>query len=283
MKSVSLGRYIPGTSFVHKLDPRTKIIGLILLMITIFIPTITWELYLGITVIILALLKIVGISFKSQLKLLSKMWIMIVFLLIINYFMYQSSPRILFQYGIIKITDMMFIQTGEIFLRLFLMISASSILTASTKPLDLTFGFEYLLYPLNFIKISSHEIAMIITIALRFIPVVMDEANKIIKAQACRGVDLENGTIIVKIRGMVALIVPLFVMAIDHSIQLGDSMEARGYDPTAKRTRYRQFHFRLADLISIIFLVGLLVATIILRNYNYDFYGKLWELWQPTN
>ena len=138
------------------------------------------------------------------------------------------------------------------------MISVTTVLTATTKPLELTYGLEYFMSPLKVIKFPAHEIAMTISIALRFIPTILEETQKIMKAQASRGVDLQEGKLKEKIGAIISLIIPLFISAFQRSEELANAMEARGYNPSAKRTRYRQLKFKGIDLTSII------VSTLVL-------------------
>lgn len=255
MNSFAMGRYIPYHSFLHKMDPRAKIFSLIVLMVAVFMPFVSWQMVAAMAGI--AFLLITGLllaSHMSILQLLSSLkslWLMIIFLLII----YILTPRsnhslpvafVMWNYTVYWDS---FAEAGRILIRLMLMIELSLILTATTKPLDLTFALEWYLTPLKWIGFPSHVVAMTITLALRFIPTILEDVNRIMKAQSSRGVDFEHGKLSAKFRAVISLIVPLFVSSFIRSDELANAMECRGYDPKAKRTRYRQLHFSWLDLL----------------------------------
>lgn len=261
MNNIALGRYIPGNSFVHQLDPRIKIISLFLLLVAIFLPAG----FIGYGVLFIffwLLIANAGITMRYLLKSMKPMLFMIVFLSIINVFMLRTGTVIVDFYGF-KIYDQAILTTVYIIIRLFLMIMATTILTATTKPLDLTLGIEDLLVPLKVFHVPAHEIAMMISIALRFIPTLIDEANRIMKAQASRGVDFNQGKLKEKVTGVLSLIIPLFVSSFQRAEELADAMEARGYSPGKTRTRYKQLHVRTTDwlalIITVMFVAGMAV------------------------
>lgn len=261
MNNIALGRYLPLDSCIHRLDPRTKIIALILMMVAIFLPA-GWIGYalLGCAVLCLTVLAKLKLNFLW--RSMKPMMFMLVFLLIINLFMLQNGT-ILFEIGSFPIYSDAVFQTLYITVRLMLMIILTTVLTATTKPLDLTLGIEHLLSPFKVIHLPAHEIAMMISIALRFIPTLIEETQRIMKAQASRGVDMEEGKLKEKIMSILSLIVPLFVSAFQHADDLANAMEARGYVPDRTRTRYKQLHMHIGDYVifAICFLIlgGLLV------------------------
>ena len=201
-----------------------------------------------------------------------------IFLLIINIFTFRNSEEgnILFMIGNFAIKDAALYQTLYIFIRLVLMIALTSVLTASTRPLDLTYAIEWYMSPLKVIRFPVHEIAMTLSIALRFIPTLLDETGRIMRAQESRGVDFKGGKVKEKLRGVVALIVPLFVSALQRSDELANAMIARGYDPQAKRTRYRILRFTWRDLIVLLLAVSFLTLVILLRVYHIDLANMLY-------
>mgnify|MGYP003835279409 CR=1 FL=1 len=190
------------------------------------------------------------------------MLFMMIFLLIINTFVVKTGA-LWINFGFIKIYEGAILQTLYIFIRLVIMISITTILTVSTKPMDLTMAIEDLLGPLKVIKVPAHEIAMIISIALRFIPTLIDEANRIMKAQASRGVDFDEGSLKEKISSILALIIPLFASSFQRAEELADAMEARGYVPGEERTRYRVFKINSQDIMLLLISISLLVGFII--------------------
>ncbi len=265
MNNITLGRYVPHNSFIHRLDPRSKLLGMILLMTTIFIRftnvATNFIIYGVIAVIIFALMIIAKVSFKSFFKSLKSLWIMVIFLLIIN-LLIPNTGEFFMVFKTIKIYYNALYQTGYIFLRLILMLSLTTILTTTTRPMDLTYGLEWFISPLKIVRFPVHETAMTISLALRFIPTLLDETDRIMKAQASRGVDFVNGKIREKLRALVSLIVPLFISALQRSEELANAMEARGYNPSGKRTRYRIMSWRMRDTFSVLFLMALLAAVI---------------------
>lgn len=261
MNNIALGRYIPLNSPIHHLDPRTKIIGLIFMMIAIFIPA-GWYGYLliGAAVLLLTLLAKLKLTFLW--RSMKPMLFMLVFLLFINLLIVREG-EVWFTIGSFAIYSEAVFQTLYIVVRLMLMIVLTTVLTATTKPLELTLGIEDLLTPLKVIHVPAHEIAMMISIALRFIPTLIEETQRIMKAQASRGVDLEEGSLKEKVMAILSLIVPLFVSAFQHADDLANAMEARGYVPDQTRTRYKQLIMRGADYLTLgvsVLLVGGLVT-----------------------
>ena len=300
MNNMVLGRYSPYNSFLHKLDPRNKIVCLILLMvalffqfnipgtsITDFVMTFMIE---GILFFITLIAMIVAhVSFKSFFKSLRAMWFVILLLLIVNIFIVVSpssadwTSTMYYYYGEsfrIKISAWgwdypiywaSIFQSLKIVFRLIIMISLTMILTATTKPLDLTFAFEWFMTPLKVIKFPAHEIAMTLSIALRFIPTLIDETDRIMKAQASRGVDFKHGKLSSRIRAIVALIIPLFISAFQRSEELADAMEARGYNPRAKRTHYHKLTWSIFDTIILLFSSAILAAIIVIATLNFTY------------
>jgi len=262
MNNIALGRYIPGNSLIHLLDPRIKILCMLFLLIGIFIPCGFWG-YLVLGIVALLSLAISGLRISFILKALKPMMFMMGFLFIINLFVVKTG-NLIFEYSWITIYDGAIYQTLYIVIRLVLMIMITTILTATTKPLDLTLGIEDLLTPLTKIKVPAHEIAMMISIALRFIPTLIEETQRIMKAQASRGVDMQEGTLKEKITAVLSLIVPLFVSSFQRAEDLANAMEARGYVPDAHRTRYKQLKIEKRDYITLAVVLFVLTLLIIM-------------------
>lgn len=254
MTNIALGRYIPNNSWIHRLDPRIKIIGMILLMVAIFIPA-DFEGYGVLLVVTVNLVLLSKLKFGFIIKSLKPVMFMLLFLLVINIVLIRTGFVIVNVLGLRVYSDALY-QTLYIVTRLLLMIMVTTLLTATTKPLDLTLGIEDLLAPFKRFKVPAHEIAMMISIALRFIPTLIEEAQRIMKAQASRGVDLNEGKIKEKIIAILSLIVPLFVSSFQRAEELADAMEARGYSPSAPRTRYKQLKVNWQDWISLGVVLG---------------------------
>ncbi len=261
MGNVTLGRYIPLDSPIHKMDPRAKIGAMLLMLVAIFFPA-GWigyaVLFAACTVLILS----AKLSFRYVWKSLKPMMVMMCFLLIINILVVKTGT-VLFSIGSFAVYSDAVLQTAYIVVRLLLMIMVTTTLTATTKPLDMTLGIEDLLQPFGKIGVPYHEIAMLISIALRFIPDLIDETNRILKAQESRGVDMQEGKLKEKIMAILSLIVPLFVSAFQRAEDLANAMEARGYAPGEPRTRYKVLKMRGTDWLLLGFAAGLLVLMIV--------------------
>lgn len=266
MSNIALGRYIPYDSIIHKIDPRIKIIAMFFMLVAVFVNAgFIGYAYLAAILLLAILLSKVKISFI--LKSMRPMMFMMVFLMVINIFIVKTG-YVLVAFGSFKVYSDAIFQSLYIVVRLILMITVTTILTATTKPLDLTLGIEDLLGPLKRFKVPAHEIAMMISIALRFIPTLIEETNRIMKAQASRGVDLKEGKLKEKIMGILSLIVPLFVSSFQRAEELADAMEARGYYPGKQRTRYKQLKIVTRDWIFLILcglaMSGSIVLSIVL-------------------
>ncbi|MDO5330510.1 MAG: energy-coupling factor transporter transmembrane component T [Bacillota bacterium] len=287
----TLGKYVPYQSPIHKLDPRIKLLGVILLMVCVFLSfnglnaegasvtnfSMTFTMDGLMLIICLILLAMTRTSPLDVLKSLKSLWIMIVFLLLI-YSIMPSSNAVLplaFKIGSWEVYWDSFAQAGKILLRLIMMIMLTMVLTSSTKPLDLTYAIEWYLTPLKLIHFPAHEIAMTISIALRFIPTLLEDSERIMKAQESRGASFSSGGVFKKIGALISLIIPLFVSAFNRSEELADAMECRGYDPRGKRTRYRKLSFSWIDAVAFV-LVGCLFAFFIYTSVTgLNFYSLM--------
>lgn len=264
MNSLTLGKYIPLDSIIHKMDPRSKIIGMLIIIVSIFFPS-GWIGYgiIGLSVFVVVLLS--KLNIKIIFNSMKPMMMLLLFLLFINTLVIKDGDLLLDVFGFTIYSEAIF-QTLYITIRLFLMIMTTTTLTATTKPLDLTLGIEDLLKPFKRFGVPSHEIAMLISIALRFIPDLIEETQRIMKAQASRGVDLKEGTFKEKIMAILSLIVPLFVSALQRAEDLANAMEARGYSPGKPRTRYKVLKMKGSDYTLIVCSLILMVSMIVLSR-----------------
>ena len=275
MNNLTFGRYSPYNTFIHKLDPRNKILLLILLVVAIFLRFSVYSTTLIVSglllIFLIALMLISRVSIISLLKGLLGMWFLILFLLII-YILIPNNTYTHEAFKLWKITVYYdaFYQCGYIVLRLLLMLGLTMVLTSTTKPMDLTYGLEWYMSPLKIIKFPAHIIAMIISIALRFIPTLLDETNRIMKAQASRGVDFSHGGPHKRFKAVISLIIPLLVSAFQRSDELADAMEIRGYDPNAKRSRFHKLSFSWRDIIAFVVGAGIFAAilTFVIIDHN---------------
>ena len=274
MASMTFGRYTFRDTFVHRLDARNKIFLMILFMVGIFFQFHMWSTALvlsGLYLLILIVIMIVSkVNFFALFKSLSGMWMFILILFAIYIFVPNNNYYIwpeAFSIGSLKVQWDAFCQAGYIILRIIIMIALTMVLTSTTKPMDMTYAFEWYLSPIKLIKpcrYFAHEIAMTLSIALRFIPTLLDETERIMKAQASRGVDFNHGGVFKRFGAVIALIIPLFVSALERSEELANAMIVRGYDPRADRTRYRLLRFSWRDAVAFILIAGIFAGIIFL-------------------
>ncbi len=265
MNNLVFGKYIPIDSFMHRLDPRAKLIGLFLMIAAVFVPK-SWWVFLVIGLMLALALLMAKIGIKMIVQSFKPMVMMMIFLMVINALTVKTGD-VLFTAGPVQVYSDAVFNTLFVIVRLLLMISITTLLTATTNPLDLTLGIEWILKPLEVIHFPTHEVAMMVSIALRFIPTIIEETIRIMNAQKSRGVDFENGRLAEKISAILSLIVPLFSVAFERAYELADAMEARGYVPGAKRSRYHVLKFRFVDYLFILICVGALSFSILSRFY----------------
>lgn len=277
MNDITFGRYIARETPIHHLDARNKLLMMILFFVSIFLQFNLWTTNLIIGGIILSFLfvfmLIAKVSLKDLFKSLKGMWFLVLFLLIIYIFLPNSTyTHVAFSIGSYNIYWDSFYQCGYILLRLVMMLCITMILTSTTKPMDLTRGLEWGMTPLKAVRFPAHEIAMTISIALRFIPTILEETKRIMKAQESRGVDFSHGSLKNKFRAIISLIIPLFVSAIERSEELANAMEARGYDPRSKRTHFQKLQFHFIDIIGlfIVLVIFAAVLTLFIIDHNFE-------------
>ena len=259
IKYVTIGQYLPGDSILHRADPRVKIILVILYMVIIFLV----NTYMGFGILTLfTLLAVVSsdIPIVYTLRGLRSILFIVLFAAAINIFTIKGTP--VFEYRFIHITYEGIDTAVKLALRISLMIVGASLLTLTTTPISLTDGIEKLMEPLKRVGVPVHEIAMMMTIALRFIPTLLEETDKIMKAQASRGADFDTGNLIQRAKSFIPVLVPLFISAFRRADELAMAMEARCYRGSAGRTRMKQLKLTKADaeitIVMVIFTAGLL-------------------------
>jgi len=273
MTNITFGRYSPYNTFTHKLDARNKILLVVLLVVGIFFQYKVWSttmLMSGLYLVLIIIFMIISrVSFLDLLSSLKGLWLLIIFMFAIYIFIPNStySGPVAFNIGFDVYWQAIY-QAGYIILRLILMMAVMMVLTSTTKPMDLTYGFEWYMTPLKVVRFPVHPVAMTLSIALRFIPTLLEESERIMKAQASRGVDFNHGGLGKRFKAIISLIIPLFVSAIDRSEELSNAMEVRGYDPRAKRTRYRVLHFGWRDLLAFTLVAALFAGIIVLFVFD---------------
>ena len=262
LRDITLGQYFPGKSWIHKLDPRIKIIATLLFIIELFIvDNFIGFLIAGIVLGILIAVSKVPVSYIM--RGLKPILLILIFTFALNMFMVEG--RILWQWKFLKITAEGLEVAVFMAIRLVLLLMGSSMLTLCTRPLALTDGIERLLSPFKKIGLPAHDIAMMMTIALRFIPTLLEEADKIMKAQQARGADFESGGLMKRAKSLIPILVPLFVGAFRIAQDLAMAMEARCYRGGENRTRMNEMKFRKRDYAAIVMMV-LFLAVIIIES-----------------
>lgn len=260
MKNIVLGKYIPLDSPIHRLDPRAKIIAMVILTIAIFLPAGWWAYaILGAAVIIFTLMAKLSLNFIF--RAMKPMMVMMIFLLVVNVIVLKEGT-VLFSIGKFSLYSGAITQTLYIVVRLAIMVTITTLLMTTTKPLDLTSGIEDLLKPLKVIKVPAEYIAMMISLALRFIPLLLEESQRIRLAQESRGVDFEEGSLKEKVYAVLSLIVPLFGSALQRAEDLSDAMEVRGFVPGEKRTRYRELHMQKRDVLALLVCTAIFASVV---------------------
>ena len=260
MGNISIGQYLPFDTFIHRLDPRVKIVGVFLYIITIFFVD-SFLGYLPFVILLLAMLIVSKIPIKAIFKSLKPLIFIIVITGIIN--LITTGGTALWTIGPVTITKEGLYRTGFTILRLILIILATSVLTYTTSPMELTYGLEKLFSPLKRFGFPAGELAMMISISLRFIPTLFDEAQKIRMAQMARGADFESGNIINRAVSMIPLLVPLFINSFKRSDDLATAMEARMYRIGHDRTKLNEISMDRTDWTTIIlFTIFCLVVLV---------------------
>ncbi len=260
LRDITLGQYYPAQSIIHKADPRIKIVITFVYMIVIFMVK-TFTGYGMVAAFTLITIIISDIPLKYTLRSLKPILFILLFVAAINLFTADGTP--VFEYGFIRITYEGILLAIKMSLRLVLLIVSASLLTLTTTPILLTDGLEKLMEPLKRIGLPTHEIAMMMTIALRFIPTLLEETDKIMKAQAARGADFDTGNLIQRAKSFIPVLVPLFVSAFRRADELATAMESRCYRGSEGRTRMKQLKMSIVDLkigIAMLLFICFLIA-----------------------
>ncbi len=263
MQNIALGQYFPGTSVVHRLDPRIKLSMTIALIVLIFFVH-TYLGYLAILGLLLLAVFCSRISFKFVLKGIKPMWFVILLTFVMNLF-FLTGENILWQWGVLKIYWEGLNKAIELAIRLILLVMCSTILTLTTSPKEITDALESLLRPLKVVRFPVHEMSLMMSIALRFIPTLMEETDRIMKAQTARGASFDTGGLVKRAKGMIPILVPLFVSAFKRADELALAMEARCYHGGENRTRMKVFHVQARDYLA----MALLVAVCAFIGFGY--------------
>ena len=271
ISDITLGQFFPGYSVIHKLDPRTKILLTTMFIVTVFIANNPLTLmFLGITTIALILLS--RISFSAIFKAVKPLVFILAFTAILNIFMTPAQSEPLIEFWVIKIYAEGLARAAFMFFRVIIFILSSTVLlTYTTSPISLTDGIESLMSPLKKIKVPVHSFAMMMSIALRFIPILVEETEKIMNAQKSRGADFSNGSIIKRAKALVPILIPLLASAFNRADELATAMECRCYRGDKNRTKLVKLEYKGRDYCWLVTFVCILVCVICLRILPYKF------------
>lgn len=264
MNSVIIGRYIPTGSFIHKLDPRAKMLMIVGFLIIVFFAN-NWLSYLLLTAFVLLGIFISKIPVKNFIKGIAPLIWVILFTVALQLLFTTGSGTPLFSLGPITIYREGLINAIFIFLRFILIVTMSTLLTLSTQPLKITDALEYLLRPLARLGVPVHSIALMLSIALRFVPTLMDEVTKIMNAQRARGMEFSEGNLMERMKKIIPVLIPLFVSSFNRAIELATAMEARGYRGGEGRTKYRELVWQSRDTLTLLAFGLLCVGIIFVR------------------
>ena len=263
IRDITIGQYYPSDSVLHRLDPRVKLSGTFLYIVCLFLVKNWWG-YLAAAVCLAAVIKLSKVPFGYIVKGLKAVIILLLFTVMFNLFLTSGTP--VFEWKFIRVTKEGIYLAATMAVRLILLILGSALMTFTTTPNQLTDGLESLLRPLNKIHVPVHEVAMMMSIALRFIPILLEETDKIMKAQQARGADFETGGLIRRAKAMVPLLVPLFISAFRRAGDLAMAMEARCYHGGTGRTKMKPLHYKKRDGVAWIILAMFLAVVVVTRK-----------------
>lgn len=275
LNDVTFGQFYPAKSFVHSMDPRTKLLALIAFIVAIFVAQTFYGMILCAVVLFAAVIA-ARVPIGSVLRSVKGLIFIMVFTSVLNLF-FHGGEHVLVELGIASITRESVVFTIFLLLRLFLLVMASAVLTLTTTPVGLTDGIESLLTPLKWVKFPVHVLALIMSIALNFIPTLIDETNRIISAQKARGADFESGNIIKRIKAIVPILIPLIISAFRRAEELGDAMDARCYTGSQNRTRYKKLRFGWRDLVGALVIAALIAGVVLFNVYGAQIWPEIYE------
>lgn len=260
IKDITIGQFIKGDSFIHRLDPRSKITAVFLIMVGLFLAKspVTITVVYSVSFFIMFLSQV---PIKRYLKGIKPLWFILLFTGLMQLFFVPGE--VLWSYGVFKITHEGVAMAFYMCSRLMLLVMVTSVLTLTTTPIDLTNGIEAILKPFEKVGVPAHALAMMMSIALRFIPTLIDETEKIIKAQSARGADFESGNLVTRAKALLPILVPLFLSALKRADDLALAMEARCYRGGEGRTKLNALVFYFRDYFSIAF-AGLFLGVMII-------------------
>lgn len=263
--AIVFGSYVPGNSPLHRLDPRAKLFLCIVYVVLVFFAN-RFILSGWMILVLLLTMLLSQVSFKLYWHGIRPL-VWIILITVAFQVLFSTGGQVYWRWGIMSITHDGLVNALIIFFRFIVIITASTVLTATTPTLRIADALAWYMHPLKAIKVPVNQITLMISIALRFIPTIMDEAGKITNAQRSRGMNFEQGNLIRRLRRMVPILIPLFVDSFKRAEELATAMEARGYDPEAPRTHYRQLHWARRDSLSLVLLTLVTAVVVALRIF----------------
>ncbi|MBE9910285.1 energy-coupling factor transporter transmembrane protein EcfT [Enterococcus mundtii] len=264
MNKLIFGRYMPGDSFIHRLDPRAKLLASFYFIGIIFLAN-NWQTYALLAAFTLFAVFLSKVDIKFFIRGIRPLIWLILFTVGLQV-LFTSGGETYWSWGIFNITQFGFMNGLFIFCRFVLIIFMSTLLTLTTPPLELSDAIEYLLRPLKVVRFPVHEVSLMLSIALRFVPTLMDETEKIMNAQRARGVDFGEGSLVQKMKAVIPLLIPLFVSSFNRAEDLATAMEARGYQGGEGRTKYRILHWHLQDTIVMVAFGLMTIVLVFIRS-----------------
>jgi len=266
LKDITLGQFFPGNSVIHRLDPRTKLICLIAYIVALFLA-VNWVTYGIMLLFLISCIALSRIPPKSFLRGMKPLLFILVFTAILNLF-FTAGETVLVSVWVIKITLEGLIRAIFMLARILMLVTATFLLTYTTSPISLTDGLESLLGPLKKIRVPVHELSMMMCIALRFIPTLIEETDKIMSAQKARGADFENGKLMDRVKALIPILVPLFISAFRRADELATAMECRCYQGGDGRTKMKLLRYKLWDFKSFAVMTLVVIAVCVLRGFG---------------
>ena len=266
LKDITLGQFFPGHSIVHRLDPRTKLIMLIVYIVALFCA-VSWISYGVMLVFLATTIAISTIPLKSIVRGMKPLVFILVFTGILNIF-FTTGEQLLVSFWGISIYMEGLVRAFFMMARILMLITGTFLLTYTTSPISLTDGLESLLSPLKAIRLPVHELAMMMCIALRFIPTLIEETDKIMSAQRARGADFESGNLMQRVKALVPILVPLFISAFRRADELATAMECRCYQGGEGRTKMKLLRFKRNDFLTLLLGIVLVTGVIVLGNFG---------------
>lgn len=263
LKDITLGQFFPGNSPVHKMDPRAKLMMLVVYIVALFVA-VSWISYAVMLAFLVTVIAISKIPVKNLLRGMKPMVMILAFTAILNIF-FTEGKTVLVEFWVIKITMEGLVRAFFMMIRILMLITGTFLLTYTTSPIALTDGLESLLNPLKVIKVPVHELSMMMCIALRFIPTLIEETDKIMSAQKARGADFETGNLMQRVKALVPILVPLFISAFRRADELATAMECRCYHGGEGRTKMKMLRYARRDFVAygigVILLAGIITLA----------------------